>query len=361
MVRLCFQVFTEGVDKDKFTNPLPAVASEPIYDKKAMSELVITKLSHCSAPVSGGSEIILLCDRVTKDDIQVRFYEEQGGHLVWEAFADFQPNDVHKQVAISFRTPKYYTEDLQAPVCVQIQLRRPSDGHCSDPRPFQFYPREVDPDGLSRKRQKLSDVTFDRILLPSPLRDPSAMGPAMNAPPVYVGVPRVSPKIKHEILEPSSQPSCSNMWSVPDQPPILFNMPPAVVDQQAGSSVKKDDVMRNKYMPIISSSADGPLIDKFDSLDLEIDPQDLMRDYHFNDVNFNSLIGDLHSGNNITFNSSGNINDAAMQQNVVSFSASGNFGTLNTPQEVPQGMEDAMNGHPLAHFSPARHPADGEL
>jgi len=43
------------------------------------------------------------------DDIQVRFFEEKDGICTWEGYADFQPSDVHKQVAISFRTPKYKT------------------------------------------------------------------------------------------------------------------------------------------------------------------------------------------------------------------------------------------------------------
>ena len=43
------------------------------------------------------------------DDIEVRFFEESNdGLLVWEAFGDFQPSDVHKQFAISFRTPQYH-------------------------------------------------------------------------------------------------------------------------------------------------------------------------------------------------------------------------------------------------------------
>ena len=126
VVRLCFQVFIEGPEKKKFTVPLNPVVCDPIYDKsksidyqdhfhtfyhpEAMSELTITKLSHCSGPVGGGNEVILLCDRVAKDDVQVRFYEERNGHLIWEALGDFQPNDVHKQVAICFRTPRYYDE-----------------------------------------------------------------------------------------------------------------------------------------------------------------------------------------------------------------------------------------------------------
>ncbi|XP_053201827.1 embryonic polarity protein dorsal-like isoform X2 [Panonychus citri] len=157
VVRLCFQVFVEGPEKDKFTIPLRPVVSDPIYDKKAMSDLIITKLSHFSAPVIGGREIILLCDRVAKDDIQIRFFEESNGQLIWEGYADFQPNDVHKQVAISFRSPKYYNENISSPVTVNIQLRRPSDGHTSESRSFQFLPKGIDPDGLTRKRQKVEE------------------------------------------------------------------------------------------------------------------------------------------------------------------------------------------------------------
>lgn len=49
-----------------------AILNPDFIETEAMSELIITKLSHCSAPVSGGKEMILLCDRVTKDDVQGR-------------------------------------------------------------------------------------------------------------------------------------------------------------------------------------------------------------------------------------------------------------------------------------------------
>lgn len=65
---------------------------------EAMSDLVICKLSHCSASVAGGMEMILLCEKVAKEDIQVRFFEEDDGQLIWEGFGDFQPTHVHKQV-----------------------------------------------------------------------------------------------------------------------------------------------------------------------------------------------------------------------------------------------------------------------
>lgn len=57
-------VFLEGQQKGKFTVPLKPIVSDPIYDKKSMSDLVITKLSHCNAFCNGGQEMILLCEKV---------------------------------------------------------------------------------------------------------------------------------------------------------------------------------------------------------------------------------------------------------------------------------------------------------
>ncbi|KAK0097946.1 hypothetical protein PV326_012625 [Microctonus aethiopoides] len=139
-VRMCFQVFIEGSEKGKFTVPLPSIVSDPIYDKKAMSDLVICKLSHCSASAAGGMEMMLLCEKVAKEDIQVRFFEERDGQVVWEGLGDFQPSHVHKQVAIAFRTPAYCNQHIDQPVQLYIQLMRPSDHATSDPLPFQMVP-----------------------------------------------------------------------------------------------------------------------------------------------------------------------------------------------------------------------------
>ncbi|KAF6207519.1 hypothetical protein GE061_015965 [Apolygus lucorum] len=139
-VRLCFQVFLEGPTPGKFTVPLQPITSEPIYDKKAMADLVICKLSHCSGSVIGGNEIILLCEKVAKEDISVRFFEEKDGIIVWEGYGDFTPTQVHKQVAISFRTPRYRTLEIDQPVQALIQLRRPSDNATSEALPFQITP-----------------------------------------------------------------------------------------------------------------------------------------------------------------------------------------------------------------------------
>jgi len=72
-VRLCFQVFLEGTQRGKFTLALKPVVSEPIFDKKAMCDLTICKLSDCTSPVSGKKEIILLCDKVAKGSLCLSF------------------------------------------------------------------------------------------------------------------------------------------------------------------------------------------------------------------------------------------------------------------------------------------------
>lgn len=108
----------ESEQKGRFTSPLPPVVSEPIFDKKAMSDLVICRLCSCSATVLGNTQIILLCEKVAKEDISVRFFEEKNGQTVWEAFGDFQHTDVHKQTAITFKTPRYQTLDITEPAKV---------------------------------------------------------------------------------------------------------------------------------------------------------------------------------------------------------------------------------------------------
>jgi len=60
--------------------------------------LVIRELCQFSSSVSGGENMILLCDKVAKDDIQINFFEEQNGVRCWEEYATFDPSDVYKQV-----------------------------------------------------------------------------------------------------------------------------------------------------------------------------------------------------------------------------------------------------------------------
>merc|ERR1719495_666247 len=163
-IRLAFQVFLEGNEKGAFTFALKPVVSDPIFDKKAKCDLTICRLTETSGPVAGGKEILLFCDKITKDDIQVRFFEEQNGHLVWEGFGDFQPSDVHKQYGICFRTPRYRNIEIEQPVQVQLQLKRPSDGAVSESRSFEFIPLDAGRAYWSAKRLKTNYTVFNQIL-----------------------------------------------------------------------------------------------------------------------------------------------------------------------------------------------------
>uniref|UniRef100_A0A8C4HK99 RHD domain-containing protein n=1 Tax=Dicentrarchus labrax TaxID=13489 RepID=A0A8C4HK99_DICLA len=155
VVRLMFTAFLPDSDGG-FSRRLEPVVSEPIYDSKApnASNLKIVRMDRTAGCVSGGEEVYLLCDKVQKDDIQVRFYEEDDSGLTWEALGDFSPTDVHRQFAIVFKTPKYRDQNLQKPTSVFVQLKRKSDNETSEPKPFTYHPQIIDKEEVQRKRQK---------------------------------------------------------------------------------------------------------------------------------------------------------------------------------------------------------------
>ncbi|XP_011705524.1 PREDICTED: embryonic polarity protein dorsal-like, partial [Wasmannia auropunctata] len=130
-----------------------------------MSDLEICKLSHSSATVAGEMKIILLCEKVAREDIQIRFFEERNEQLLWEGYGDFHPTDVHKQTAIEFKTPRYHTQQVDKPVQMYIQLKRPSDGYTSEPLPFEMLPVGTARPAFWRPRTSLDDVYDDEDLI----------------------------------------------------------------------------------------------------------------------------------------------------------------------------------------------------
>ncbi|XP_060935216.1 nuclear factor NF-kappa-B p105 subunit [Limanda limanda] len=155
VVRLLFTAFLPD-SNGGFSRRLEPVVSEPIYDSKApnASNLKIVRMDRTAGCVTGGEEVYLLCDKVQKDDIQVRFYEEDDSGVTWEALGDFSPTDVHRQFAIVFKTPKYRDQNLQRPTSVFVQLKRKSDNETSEPKPFTYHPQIIDKEEVQRKRQK---------------------------------------------------------------------------------------------------------------------------------------------------------------------------------------------------------------
>nr|XP_020028567.1 transcription factor RelB isoform X3 [Castor canadensis] len=140
VVRICFQAsYRDHHGQMRHMDP---VLSEPVYDKKSTntSELRICRINKESGPCTGGEELYLLCDKVQKAS--------------WEGRADFSQADVHRQIAIVFKTPPYEDLEISEPVTVNVFLQRLTDGVCSEPLPFTYLPRDHDSYGVDKKRKR---------------------------------------------------------------------------------------------------------------------------------------------------------------------------------------------------------------
>lgn len=155
VVRLCFQCELERKEGERIQ--LAPVVTNPIYDKKATTtaELKINRLNVIRGPCTGKTEIYMLCDKVQKDDIEIIFSFED-----WEAKAEFAQTDVHRQIAIVFKSPPFREQNISEEVEVNVCLRRMSDRMDSEPVKFTYVPDNADPYGLNRKRKMKSDMKF---------------------------------------------------------------------------------------------------------------------------------------------------------------------------------------------------------
>ncbi|MGH0185403.1 UNVERIFIED_CONTAM: hypothetical protein FKN15_017708 [Acipenser sinensis] len=193
-VRLCFQVYITLPNGE--LHRLAPVVSQPIYDNRApntaelkicrvnknsgsckggdeifllcdkvqkgapnTAELKICRVNKNSGSCKGGDEIFLLCDKVQKEDIEVRFFRDS-----WEGKGHFSQADVHRQVAIVFRTPPYSSTALSEPVKVKMQLRRPSDKEVSEAMDFQYLPDDTDQYMVKEKRKRTQNA-FNNFVL----------------------------------------------------------------------------------------------------------------------------------------------------------------------------------------------------
>ncbi|XP_064630458.1 nuclear factor NF-kappa-B p105 subunit-like isoform X2 [Lineus longissimus] len=159
VVRLQFEVLLKP--EGRAHRRLPPAYSKPIYDSKspAAAALKICRMDKQAGCCRGHEEVFLLCDKVQKDDIKVRFFEkDHRGVLKWEAEGNFAPSDVHRQYAIVFTTPPYQNQNIDHPVEVKIQLVRKSDDEESEAKAFTYCPQR-DKEEIQRKRRK-------KILMP---------------------------------------------------------------------------------------------------------------------------------------------------------------------------------------------------
>lgn len=343
-LRLCFQVFIKD-SNGTFTIPLAPVISDSIFDNKTVSDLTICKLSHYSSPVTGGQEVILLCDQVNKDDIQVMFYEEHDGEVVWSSNGGFAPHHVHRKAAICFVTPSYRNLTVQHPVEAFVQLRRPSDGAVGKPKKFTFLPLKRDPEGMLRKKHKFESLRLGALFDSNPSLQREEGG--------SIGVPRL---IKHAVRKKTKENICISenfqrtavspdkykpLETVADNrsqsncQPKLFSDSHNTMEQHlaesrllsavcsspakelssaamhsasshiGGTSVQDILAIATKQIGLNSASeqivpfsmnaisenaAADDALEKFDSLDLGFDPSELdVNDVHLSDMNFDSV------------------------------------------------------------------------
>ena len=129
-------------------------------------ELKIIRLNRFHGSANGGDEIYLLCERVNKKEIRIRFYElDHESQLVWESYGTFSESDVHHQVAIVFKTPPYRDREIMSPVQVYLQLYRAKDGEFSDPRIFIYKPKTWssidDPTNGCLKPEVVDSIKFE--------------------------------------------------------------------------------------------------------------------------------------------------------------------------------------------------------
>lgn len=137
-IRLCFQVIGLGNTDRKC---IGTAISTPISNKKLSSILKIIDVRPRSASILGGDKVILMCDRVSYQDIAVRIYEENAQkQVIWAETLSEEDLMVHHQHNILFKIPRYHNISARRPRRCFIQLYRPSDGETSESILFELQP-----------------------------------------------------------------------------------------------------------------------------------------------------------------------------------------------------------------------------
>lgn len=135
-IRLCFQVVAN--------NKSISIVSNAVMKQKANAELTIHDVSRISSPACGGETIMLFCDKVTKKDIQIRFFEKNttGSGNSWQHV--FDPIYVHHQVGIKFKTPPYKMATIENAVTVYFELiSREEPTKTSNEIAFEYLPQQM--------------------------------------------------------------------------------------------------------------------------------------------------------------------------------------------------------------------------
>ncbi|NXP71979.1 REL protein, partial [Ramphastos sulfuratus] len=272
VVRLCFQAFLPD-EHGNYTLALPPLISNPIYDNRApnTAELRICRVNKNCGSVKGGDEIFLLCDKVQKDDIEVRFVLDN-----WEAKGSFSQADVHRQVAIVFKTPPFL-KDITEPVTVKMQLRRPSDQEVSEPMDFRYLPDEKDPYGNKAKRQR-STLAWQKLI--------QDCGSNVTERPKVTSFPTITSERKLIKKEPNLCPSTLMMPGLGtlDNPSQMYPVGSQLAHLPASVGPGKQDTLSSCHQLYSNSSSASSLLNTHPQHSLL--PQGSLPAYHENPLNW---------------------------------------------------------------------------
>jgi len=250
---------------------IPPIVTGIIRDSKSDSNLTICKIYKCASEARGGEEIIILCEKITKDDIVVQFYEEEDGQIIWEARGDFNANDVHHQFAISLTTPPYRDQNLIGRKEVSVRLLQPSTQETGDPRPFLYKENDEVPTDPKRKRKVASASVSASYATSSQQSTPNAPHgnlKTFHAPQVIPyaassSQPRNAAQFTPAIEDLLSTPSTSYTSHSPAPIPLVIEQfqqceePNGVQEGSVVTQVTDEDIQNNPYLFSFSSELNG--------------------------------------------------------------------------------------------------------
>ena len=156
-----------------------------------MSQLQILDMSDNTSHVGGGKKVILVCEKVSREDIKVRLWDGAG----WEGWGEFGAGEIHKQCAITFLSPPYPHTNISRPVRVSLELVRPSDGATSQEKEFFYNPPPPPPPtktsggGGSTSSQIYNDLDYAGLELEEIGSDLQLNIPVTDFPPPSTTLP----------------------------------------------------------------------------------------------------------------------------------------------------------------------------
>ncbi|XP_029301761.1 transcription factor p65 isoform X2 [Cottoperca gobio] len=281
-VRLCFQCEFEWDDGRK--DSLSPVLSNPIYDKKATttSQLKIGRFNLYRGSCTGKTDIYMLCDKVQKDDIEIIF--RRGS---WKASGEFAQTDVHRQIAIVFKTPPYQDQDITEEVEVSVVLRRLSDHMESESVSFTYLPLNSDPYEVKRKRKIKSDISF---------REKPCLSESAPAAELPFHVPQPQAMMSSDERLCAAQPGTSALGEMCYSEPQDSNNGDvtAIINQMLEMPVLWDMISDPSLATsMLSGFEQDP--DAFANLDMNSNQNfgSYVQDFsHYSDLQFNMLVND---------------------------------------------------------------------